>query len=125
MILFNKHLALRSQLFFSSQPVGTDATTFPTWTVPVNTTGPVWVYCAQSGHCTSGMVFAINAPTTGNTFDAFKAKAMGGSSSGYPSGSGTSNPAPTTTSNGAIGTVPVQSIAGLSLVFFTSLFFLL
>lgn len=69
------------------------------------------------------MVFAINAPSSGNTFDAFKAKAMGGTSSGYPSG--TSNPAPTMSSTGAAGRIQVQSIAGLSVVLFTSLVFLL
>jgi plastocyanin len=102
------------------QPVGTDATTFPTYTVRVNDTTPVWVYCAQSGHCSSGMVFAINAPSSGNTFDAFKAKAMGSSSSGgYPSS--TSNPAPTQSSSGAAGSIHVQSIAGLSVVLIASL----
>jgi plastocyanin len=103
------------------QPVGTDATTFPTFTVGVNNTTPVWVYCQQSGHCTSGMVFAINAPATGNTFDAFRSKAMGSTGS-----TSVSNPAPTTTSaTGAAGRNHVQSIAGLMVVLFTSFFFLL
>jgi plastocyanin len=107
------------------QPVGTDATTFPTFTVPVNDSTPVWVFCAQTGHCSSGMVFAINAPTSGNTFDAFLAKAKGGNSTsgGYPSG--TSNPAPTTTGTSGAGRIHVQSIAGLSVALFTSLIFLL
>lgn len=104
------------------EPVGTDATTFPTYTVRVNDTSAVWVYCAQSSHCASGMVFAINAPATGNTFDAFKAKAMGSTST---SPSGTGNPAPTTTSTGAAGKIHVHSIAGLSVVLFTSILFLL
>jgi hypothetical protein len=107
------------------KPVGTDATTFPTYTVRVNDTTPVWVYCAQSSHCSSGMVFAINAPATGNTFDAFKAKAMGSSSTGGGSPSGTNSPAPTMTSTGAAGRIHAQSIDGFSVVLFTSLFFLL
>jgi len=106
-------------------PVGTDATTFPTYTVAVNNTTPVWVYCAQSGHCQQGMVFAINAPSTGNTFDAFRAKAMGNTTSSSGSPSGTSSPSPSSTSNSAAGRVHIQSIAGLSAVFFTSLLFLL
>lgn len=103
-------------------PVGTDATTFPTFTVKVNDTSPVWVYCAQSGHCSSGMVFAINAPATGNTFDAFKAKAMGSSST---SPSGTGSPAPTTSSTSGAGKTYVQSVAGLSVALLFSLTFLL
>jgi len=103
------------------QPVGTDAATFPTFTVGVNNTTPVWVYCAQSGHCSSGMVFAINAPATGNTFDAYRAKAMGSTGS-----SSASNPAPTSTgTTGAAGRNHVQLTAGLMTVLLTSLFFLL
>jgi hypothetical protein len=38
-------------------------------------------YCKQAKHCESGMVFAINPPTSGEkTFQAYKALAMGGSS---------------------------------------------
>lgn len=37
---------------------------------------PLWFYCKQVGHCGQGMVFAINPPATGNTFDAFKARAI-------------------------------------------------
>jgi len=108
------------------KPVGTDSTTFPTYVVNVANTEPIWVYCAQGNHCTSGMVFAINAPSTGNTFDAFRAKATGGSpSTGSPSSTG-SNPAPTATgATGDAGRIRIQSITGLSVVAFTSLFFLL
>jgi plastocyanin len=106
------------------KPVGDGVTDFPTWTVPVNDTKAVWVYCAQGNHCTSGMVFAINAETTGsNTFEAFRAKAMG-SSSLLPSSTGGGTPAPTST-NSAAGRIGVQSFTGLSVVLFASLFFLL
>jgi plastocyanin len=123
------------------KPVGDNATEFPTFTVPVNDTKPIWVYCAQANHCPSGMVFAINANTTGpNTFDAFRAKAMGSTSSSVPpnnagpssTGAGspfpttnTGAPLPTTTNSGAAGRIDVQSITGLSAVFFTSMLFLL
>jgi len=107
------------------KPVGDSATEFPTFTVPVNDTKPIWVYCAQANHCASGMVFAINAPTTGNTFQAFRANAMGATSSLTPSGTGNGTPAPTTTNVGAAGRVGVQSVAGLSVVLFISSFFLL
>lgn len=122
--------ALRSNSPFScSQPVGDGVTNFPTFTVPVNDTKAVWVYCAQANHCSSGMVFAINAPTNGsNTFDAFRAKAMGStspSSNAGPSSTGAGVPAPTSTDTGAAGRADVQSITGLSVVLFASLLFLL
>lgn len=61
------------------------------YSITVNDTNPVWVYCKEGDHCKQGMVFAINAPTTGNnTFSAFKASAMG-QSSGSSSGSGYSS----------------------------------
>jgi len=37
---------------------------------------PIWFHCKQVGHCGLGMVGSINAPATGNTFDAFKAAAL-------------------------------------------------
>jgi len=72
--------------------VADGTTQFPTFTVTVNDTTPLWVYCRQTGHCGQGMVFAANAPATGNTFTAFQAlaKQINGSS--------------TTTSSGGYGT---------------------
>ncbi|KAF8337010.1 uncharacterized protein EI90DRAFT_2992207 [Cantharellus anzutake] len=49
-----------------------------TFTVPEGN-NPLWFYCRQKvpvSHCGKGMVFAINPPSSGNTFDAFKAKAI-------------------------------------------------
>ncbi|GLB35063.1 hypothetical protein LshimejAT787_0206280 [Lyophyllum shimeji] len=58
-------------------PVADNATTFPTFTVKVNDTKPIWVYCRQGNHCGQGMVFSANAVESGpNNFAAFKAKAM-------------------------------------------------
>ena len=40
---------------------------------------PLWFYCRQKvpvSHCGKGMVFAINPPKKGNTFDKFKKKAL-------------------------------------------------
>ncbi|CUA74068.1 hypothetical protein RSOLAG22IIIB_10945 [Rhizoctonia solani] len=41
---------------------------------------PHWFYCGQVGHCPAGMVFAVNPPKNGNTFEKFeeKAKESGG-----------------------------------------------
>ncbi|KAI1100120.1 hypothetical protein F4804DRAFT_348812 [Jackrogersella minutella] len=49
-----------------------------TFTITVNDTKPLWFYCPQTNgnHCQSGMVHSINAPYTGNTFDAYKANAQ-------------------------------------------------
>ena len=57
-------------------PVATNATAFPTYTIQVNDTTPIWAYCRQTGHCGQGMVFAANAVESGpNTFEAFQARA--------------------------------------------------
>ncbi|KAI3600002.1 hypothetical protein WG66_011101 [Moniliophthora roreri] len=47
------------------------------WTLPINGSDPLWFYCAQkqpADHCKAGMVFAVNAPSEGNTFDAFQVR---------------------------------------------------
>ncbi|TFK76973.1 hypothetical protein BDN72DRAFT_753732 [Pluteus cervinus] len=49
-------------------PVDANATQFPTWTLTVNDTAPIWAYCRQQtpkSHCGSGMVFAINSDEQG------------------------------------------------------------
>ncbi|KAI0082171.1 hypothetical protein K474DRAFT_833541 [Panus rudis PR-1116 ss-1] len=63
-------------------PVADGATDFPTYTVTVNDTNPVWVYCRQhkpdgSSHCGAGMVFAINSvESSPRNFAAFKQLAI-------------------------------------------------
>ncbi|KAL5120065.1 hypothetical protein ACEQ8H_001890 [Pleosporales sp. CAS-2024a] len=50
-----------------------------TWNMTVTTTDPLWFYCKQQNgqHCGKGMVFSVNAPTTGNkTMANFKALAV-------------------------------------------------
>ncbi|KAG8991432.1 hypothetical protein FRB94_005341 [Tulasnella sp. JGI-2019a] len=60
-----------------NQPVDPSLTSgFPTFNIIVQNEAPFWIYCAQTGHCPMGMVFAINPPPKGNTFDAFKARAI-------------------------------------------------
>jgi plastocyanin len=57
-------------------PASANATTFPTYTIQVNDTSPIWAYCRQIGHCADGMVFAANAnESSANTFEAFQAAA--------------------------------------------------
>lgn len=34
----------------------------PTYTIQINNTNPLWLYCAKGNHCQSGMVMVINEP---------------------------------------------------------------
>ncbi|KAF8266528.1 Cupredoxin, partial [Lactarius quietus] len=52
------------------QPVAANATNVPQFSVMVNVTTPLWFFCHQTGHCESGMVFAVN-PTANKSFQAF------------------------------------------------------
>jgi len=62
--------------------VAEGATQFPTYTIQVNNTTPIWAYCKQANHCQSGMVFAVNAVETGqNNFENFVNNAKGASNS--------------------------------------------
>jgi plastocyanin len=81
-------------------PVAAGTTTLPTFTVTVNSTDPLWFYCAQgagtpNSHCGAGMVFAINCGADGadNSFANFKKAALGTRNS--TSSSVTIPPAPT------------------------------
>jgi len=56
---------------------------FPTYTITVNDTQPLWVFCDQAAntpasHCGAGMVFAVNCGPDGsaNSFTAFKNAAL-------------------------------------------------
>ncbi|KAL0581117.1 hypothetical protein V5O48_000906 [Marasmius crinis-equi] len=65
------------QIGFESgiMPVAPNATYFPTFTIKINDTKPIWGYCPQTmptPHCGQGMVFSINAIEHGpNNFAAF------------------------------------------------------
>ncbi|KAH9475586.1 putative GPI-anchored cupredoxin [Psilocybe cubensis] len=52
----------------------------PQWNLTItDASKPIWFFCKQllpSPHCGAGMVGAINAPTTGNTFAAFQKAAQ-------------------------------------------------
>ncbi|THH32000.1 hypothetical protein EUX98_g2172 [Antrodiella citrinella] len=65
-------------------PVAANVTDgFPTFTVTVNDTKPIWIFCDQAAntaasHCGAGMVHAINCGPDGsaNSFSGFKAAAL-------------------------------------------------
>ena len=85
--------------------------TFP---VTVTDDKPRWFYCAQPGngkpHCQAGMVFAINAPKTGDkTLEAFKKLAAAVPVPGAPSSATSGYPTPT---GGAAATYTVK-VGGL------------
>jgi len=72
-------------------PVADGASNFPTWTLPVNDTKPIWAYCKQGNHCSSGMVFAVNSvESSTKNFNAFRdsAKQSTNSTSSTPYGTG-------------------------------------
>jgi hypothetical protein len=79
------------------------ATTFPTWTVRVNDTNPIWVYCRQANHCGAGMVMAVNSVDSGpNSFTNFKNKAMGSNGTASTS-AGTPTPTGAASSLSTVG----------------------
>jgi len=95
-------------------PVAANATTFPTYTIQVNNTTPIWVYCKQANHCPSGMVFAVNAVESGpNTYEAFVAKAKGSTAGGSSSSSLPSSPSSSSSSTGGGN---VSNISGIGKV---------
>ncbi|KAJ3534462.1 hypothetical protein NM688_g7134 [Phlebia brevispora] len=67
------------QIGFDSgfMPVADNATIFPTFTINVTDTAPIWAFCKQANHCGRGMVFAVNAIASGpDNFAAFQARAI-------------------------------------------------
>jgi len=72
-------------------PVADGTSNFPTYTIRVNDTLPIWTYCRQGSHCGSGMVFSVNAVESGpKNFAAFQAlaKQLNGTSTTAPPSSG-------------------------------------
>ncbi|ERS95815.1 uncharacterized protein SPSK_04557 [Sporothrix schenckii 1099-18] len=116
-------------------PVAASANTgnIPTYTIMVNDTKPIWIYCGQAKHCENGMSMVINENTADNTkslavyrTNAMKATTVvpGGAnsgSSGTTSSSGTASSGVTTSAANLVS-VP-QFAAGLIAVAGT--FFLL
>lgn len=102
-------------------PVAADATDFPTWSLTINDTAPIWAYCAQANHCGSGMVFAVNSDETSQrNFTAFQnlAKTLNGTTStnsSTPSNNGT-NAGSNTDNGGAAMPNPVGSGLVVALV---------
>lgn len=92
-------------------PVAANTTDFPTWSLTINNTSPIWAYCGQAGHCGAGMVFAVNSDeSSGQTFTAFQSLAKnlnGTTSSNSTSPSNTTNNNGNTSYNSGVGSNPV------------------
>jgi len=106
--------------FFSGyMPVaGNQTTDLPQFWIPVTDTKPIWAFCSQTGHCSKGMVFAVNAPAApaANSFDNFRAAAMGQAPAASnpapaPAAAAVSTTAPTSTSAVPL---PANNAAGVS-----------
>jgi plastocyanin len=95
-------------------PVAADATTFPTWSLTINDTAPIWAYCRQGNHCGSGMVFAVNTDETSQrNYTSFQtlAKTLNGTSTNTPSTPNNGSTTGGNTDNGAA--VPSSVGSGL------------
>jgi len=97
--------------FFSGfQPVTAGGAQAPTFTILVNNTTPIWVYCSQGQHCQKGMNLVINENTKANAsrslsaYTALAAKASANlPGSTIDGGSVGSAPSNSTSSSGSSG----------------------
>lgn len=101
-------------------PVTNGTTDFPTYSITVNDTTPVWAYCRQTGHCGQGMVFALNAVDNGpKNFTAFQAAARQLNGTASTSSTAASSESTSGTTSGASRT------ASISLGLFAAALFML
>jgi len=84
--------------------VSPNATSVAQWSFTLtNASTPLWFYCRQTGHCETGMVFAVNpSNTTTKTFANFQAAAMASAPDGTP-GAANSTSTNGTTASGSAG----------------------
>jgi plastocyanin len=99
-------------------PVTAGSSQFPTFSITVNDTTPIWAYCKQripSSHCGQGMVFAVNSnDSSDKSYSAFVnlAKEKNGTQASASGTEGTSTPS----NNGAIQTSTISTLSALSVV---------
>jgi len=76
--MFNKNV---TGFYSGFMPVSASSTTTPTYTIMVQNTTPMWIYCSQGKHCQNGMTMVVNENPTANAtrtlanFQAIAAKA--------------------------------------------------
>lgn len=101
-------------------PVEANATEFPTWSVTVNDTAPLWFYCKQhapdgSSHCGTGMVFAINAVANSTrNFTAFQSLAV---QLNGTNASGAAVPSPSSPANSGVATLGMNMVLSVGSLF--------
>jgi plastocyanin len=80
----------------------------------VTTSTPIWMFCAQTGHCGDGMVFSIN-PTAAKSQAAFEAaaKAQNGTSTGT-AGAGAAAAAASASGSATAGSTATSSVAAVA-----------
>jgi len=54
-------------IYSGFMPVKATDTEIPTYTILINNTTPIWLYCSQGMHCQKGMVMVINENTAANS----------------------------------------------------------
>lgn len=87
------------------------------FTIMVNDTKPMWMYCATADHCQKGMVMAINPPATGErNLQAFKAAAAQVPASGGNSTAPGNGTAPGTPEGAAADGQAAEGVAASSMV---------
>ncbi|KKZ61582.1 hypothetical protein EMCG_00565 [[Emmonsia] crescens] len=63
--------------------VSPDSPDMPVFTIMVNDSNPVWLFCGQTNHCQNGMVMVINPPEAQDRgIEAFRTLAMSGEGEG-------------------------------------------
>jgi plastocyanin len=101
------------------QPVAAGATDFPTWSLTINDTSPIWAFCAQANHCGAGMVFAVNSDeTSARNWTAFQnlAKTLNGTTTNNNSTPNTNNSTSGNTGSGDYGSAVMSSSVGSGFV---------
>jgi len=105
-------------VFSGFMPVSASDSMTPTYTIMINSTTPMWLYCSQGKHCQNGMSMVINENTaTNKTLEAYQTAAKGVATSLAPgetsngtagsttnTGSGTSTGSASTTSSSSAST---------------------
>jgi hypothetical protein len=100
----------------NSGPMPPENNMMKVFTIMINDTKPIWMYCATKGHCQKGMAMAINAPAEGSkTLANYKAAAAKlastNSSTSSDGGNGTSGNSSSTPAPGGASSV-VNSMLG-------------
>ncbi|KAK2749978.1 hypothetical protein FQN55_002696 [Onygenales sp. PD_40] len=98
-------------------PVAADATDMPVFTMMVNDTNPIWLFCGQQPHCQNGMVMVINPPAAaGKDIETFRSAAMSsspgsGGGSGGGSGAGAGSGGSSSSASSVSGALPSSTSA--------------